>query len=369
MPSHRGFTFPLSKPSALFLTGSTGEPALRGIPCLKKATSTRQNRQLFAKKKSSNKQATTLCLTPRFGYHNGIYSPVRPGSPPSPAESQQVGSRERSPRPPCRPPRLPPGRGSPPSRPPKRLPRGCRPARATCPGPAAKARAGATFRAPHRRPPAPSPTFLGLFLLWLPPLHFSPPSLFWAASSFILASGFAGAEPCHENLRPPSPGRGWCPPGAGAAAVPVPLPWQQRRRGGAAVPGGGAPASPRLPGREGGAAPEAEAVVGIVERSPTPLQRAGMSSTRCGCSEPPRTWPGVVPGLGHRPPLWATGARHYVTGCSLPTQDELSNVRVSLENARYALLVHLAERTTIVRQIGPGPVHVLRRALVFALFK
>lgn len=65
MPSHRGFTFPLSKPSALFLTGSTGEPALRGIPCLKKATSTRQNRQLFAKKKKQQQASNDPLLNPQ----------------------------------------------------------------------------------------------------------------------------------------------------------------------------------------------------------------------------------------------------------------------------------------------------------------
>ena len=42
--------------------------------------------------------------------------------------------------------------------------------------------------------------------------------------------------------------------------------------------------------------------------SPTPLQRAGPSSTGSGCSEPRPTWPWMLPGMGHLPPLWATCA-------------------------------------------------------------
>jgi len=40
-----------------------------------------------------------------------------------------------------------------------------------------------------------------------------------------------------------------------------------------------------------------------------PLQWAGTSSTTSGCSEPHPTWPWMFPGMGHRPPLWATCAR------------------------------------------------------------
>ena len=39
---------------------------------------------------------------------------------------------------------------------------------------------------------------------------------------------------------------------------------------------------------------------------PTPLPWAGTPSTRAGCSEPRPTWPGMFPGMGHLPPLWAT---------------------------------------------------------------
>jgi len=39
-----------------------------------------------------------------------------------------------------------------------------------------------------------------------------------------------------------------------------------------------------------------------------PLPQAGTSSTGSGCSEPCPTWPGTLPGTGHRPPLWAVSA-------------------------------------------------------------
>ena len=37
-----------------------------------------------------------------------------------------------------------------------------------------------------------------------------------------------------------------------------------------------------------------------------PLPWALTSSTGSGCSETGPTWPGMFPGMGHRPPLWAT---------------------------------------------------------------
>ena len=40
--------------------------------------------------------------------------------------------------------------------------------------------------------------------------------------------------------------------------------------------------------------------------SPTPLQWAGTSSSRSGCSEPRPNWPWMFPGMGHLLPLWAT---------------------------------------------------------------
>ena len=43
--------------------------------------------------------------------------------------------------------------------------------------------------------------------------------------------------------------------------------------------------------------------------NPTPLQWAGPSSPGSGCTEPCPTWPGMFPGMGHRPPLWATCVR------------------------------------------------------------
>lgn len=124
------------------------------------------------------------------------------------------------------------------------------------------------------------PTFLGLFLLWLLPLHFSPPSLFWAASSFILASRFAGAQPCHESLQPPSPCRGWHPPGAGPGAGAAALPWQ---RGG----GRQRPEPPLGPGTEprGRSAGPPRSTAGTARPLP------GHAHTLCcrgrGCCSPP----------------------------------------------------------------------------------
>ena len=43
--------------------------------------------------------------------------------------------------------------------------------------------------------------------------------------------------------------------------------------------------------------------------SPSPLQWAGTASAGSGCWEPRPTWPGMFPGMGHRPPLWAACAR------------------------------------------------------------
>ena len=40
-----------------------------------------------------------------------------------------------------------------------------------------------------------------------------------------------------------------------------------------------------------------------------PLPWAGTSPTSSGCSEPHPTWPGMVPGTGHLPSLWAAWAR------------------------------------------------------------
>ena len=49
------------------------------------------------------------------------------------------------------------------------------------------------------------------------------------------------------------------------------------------------------------------------------LPWAGTSPTRSGCSEPRPTWPGMVPGMGHLPPRWATWAsRSCLRTQSLP---------------------------------------------------
>jgi len=42
---------------------------------------------------------------------------------------------------------------------------------------------------------------------------------------------------------------------------------------------------------------------------PTPLPWAGTSPAGSGCSEPRPTQPGMFPGMGHQPLLWATWAR------------------------------------------------------------
>jgi len=42
---------------------------------------------------------------------------------------------------------------------------------------------------------------------------------------------------------------------------------------------------------------------------PNPLERVLLTPTGSSCSEPHPTWPGMLPGLGHLPPLWATPSR------------------------------------------------------------